>query len=86
MFWNSILHIHNIIHFLIALPAGLYSELLLYGLWPVILRLNARGILFLLFQNYISGRFFLQLEIRMQIVCVLKKSQSRLQQQPNQDF
>ena len=31
-------------------------------------------------------QFFLQLEIRMRIVCVLKKSQSRLQQQPNQDF
>ena len=59
MFWNSILHIH--IHNLIALPARLYSELLLYGLWPVVLGQNIWDISFLLFQNYNLGRSFLQI-------------------------
>ena len=54
MFWNSVFQIH--IHNHIALPVRLYSEIILYGLWPVILRPKARGILFLLFQNIISGR------------------------------
>ena len=59
MFWNSILHIH--IHNLIALPARLYSELLLYGLWPVVLGQNIWDISFLLFQNYNLGCSFLQI-------------------------
>jgi len=59
MFWNSILHIHN--YHLIALPTRLYSELLLYGLWPVVLRQNIWDISFLLFQNHNLGRSFLQI-------------------------
>jgi len=59
MFWNSILHIHN--YHLNALPTILYSELLLYELWPIVLRQNIWDISFLLFQNYNLGRSFLQI-------------------------
>ena len=58
MFWNSFLHIHRHNH--IALPVRFYSERILCGLWPVNLRLNTRGILFLLLQSFISGHLFLR--------------------------